>query len=60
MPRSGVARSYGNSIFSFQGTFILFSIVPVANNVGRFPFQNPFQLLLFADFLMVAVLTGMR
>ena len=27
MPRSGIARSYGSSIFKFLGTFILFSIV---------------------------------
>jgi len=43
MPRSGVAGSYGSSMFSFWGTFLLFSIVVVpiyipTNSVGGFPF----------------------
>ena len=43
IPRSGIAGSYGNSIFSFWGTAILFSIVAVSiyiptNSVGGFPF----------------------
>ena len=42
MPRSGIAGSYGNSIFSFYGTSILFSIVAAPihipiNSVGGFP-----------------------
>ena len=44
----------------FKVTSILFSIVPVANNVGRFPFLHPFQFLLFVDVLMAAILTDMR
>ena len=45
MPRIGVTRSYGNSIFNFIGTSILFSIVDVpiyipTNNVERSPFLH--------------------
>ena len=45
MLRSGIAGSYGSSIFSFWGTFILFSIVaaPIyfpTNSVGVFPFLH--------------------
>ena len=45
MPKSGFAGSYGNSVFSFWGTSILFSIVAVpiyipTNSVGGFPFQT--------------------
>ena len=44
MPRSGIAGSYGNSIFSFWGTSILFSIVAAliyipTNSIGGFPFS---------------------
>ena len=44
MPRSGIARSYGNSEF-FWGTSILFSIVTASayiatNTVGGFPFLH--------------------
>ena len=46
MPSSGIAGSYGNSIFSFLGTSILFSIVAVSiyistNSTRGFPFSTP-------------------
>ena len=67
MSRSGIAGSYVSSIFKFfWGTSILFSIVaaPIyipTNSVGGFPF-SPYHLqcLLFVDFLMIVVLTGVK
>ena len=49
----------------FKGTSILFSIalIPIyvpANSVGGFPFLHTLQNLLFLEFLMMAILTGMR
>ena len=45
MPRSGIARSYGSSVFQFLGTFILFSIVVASiyiptNSAQEFPFLH--------------------
>ena len=45
MPRSGLSGLYGNSVFSFLGNYILFSVVATPNYIptnsgGMFPFST--------------------
>ena len=66
MPSSGIAGSYGSSISSFLRTFhtVLHSVYTsfhCHHQYKRVPFSlQPLQHLLYVDFLIAAILTGVR
>ena len=66
MTRSGIAGSYGSSVFRFLRNLhtILYSDSADFHShqqCRRFPFSpHPFQHLLFVDFLMISILTAVK
>ena len=59
MPRSRTARSYSSSVINFLRNLYTVCTIPSNSISVRFSL-HPLQHLLFVDFLMMAILTGVR
>ena len=65
MPRGGIDGPCGGSVFSFLSNLHTFPAVTVpvyipTKSVRGVPFFHFLQHLLFVDFLMMTILTGVR
>ena len=63
IPRNGIAKSYGNSIFKFlRNLYTVFQmavLIYIPTNISKCFFLHPCQRLLSLIFLMMTILTSM-